>query len=61
MTLAYHIVHATSTDNENEVVSGQFDSPLSDLGKKQAQELFFALKKKQMRGNPFGFIILRGA
>lgn len=48
MTLVYYIVHSTSTDNEKGIVSGHFDCPLSDLGKKQAQELSFALRKSKV-------------
>jgi len=31
--------HATSVDNENEIASGQLDTPLSELGKQQARHL----------------------
>jgi broad specificity phosphatase PhoE len=35
----YFETHATSLDNEAGLASGQYDSPLSEAGKRQAQEL----------------------
>lgn len=37
--MIYYIVHSTSFDNEKGIVSGHFDSPLSAIGRSQAQNL----------------------
>jgi broad specificity phosphatase PhoE len=43
-----YIVHSTSEDNENGVVSGIFDSPLSQKGRKQAEELYHKLRQAKV-------------
>ncbi len=53
MTFINYIVHSTSTDNEKGIVSGNYDCPLSSLGKRQAHELMLLLNENN---NNFGTI-----
>ena len=48
MMTIYYIVHSTTLDNQQKIVSGFFDSPLSDLGLIQAYQLRKSLQNENI-------------